>query len=177
VKEFTTKDGRLWRIIYDLPTVKRIRDSMGIDLLTREGLQQTCGSILDFATVLYVSIKPQADSQGIAEEDFLRSLEGAHELAVDAWLAELEDFFRRVGKAGLANLAGATVRLTREDERTTNELFDRSTADRLVTRGIAADRATRRSALARLLGDDLKTPGSPSGNSELSPASTLRQNM
>lgn len=177
MKEFTTKDGRVWRIIYDLPTVKRIRDSVGIDLLTRDGLQRTCGSIIDFAMVLYETIKPQADSIGIGEEDFLRAIEGTHETAVDAWLAELEDFFRRVGKSGLANLAGATVRLTREEVRTTNELFDRATAERMVARGSATDKVTRRNRLEKLLGEDPKIPGSQSGSSEPSPASTLRPSI
>lgn len=171
MKEFKTSDGRIWRISYDLATIRRIRDAINVDLLTREGLQKTASSILDFGIVLYASIKSQADQLGVTEDEFLVALEGVHDEAVDAWLKELEDFFRRVGKSGLANLAGATVRLTREEDLTTNQLIDKATADRMVSRGSAIDRKRRRAELDRILGENPETLGQPSGSSPSSPAS------
>lgn len=151
-KAFKTADGNTYQIRYDLPTVRRIRDALAIDLLSGEGLQKVCGSVIDFALVLYETVADQAEQNGVDRDEFLCSLEGCDEMAVDRWLEALSDFFRRVGKLGLARLATSLVRVERESQQMANDLVDDQTADAAVSKAMAAERSKRRKVIAKMVG-------------------------
>jgi len=172
MKTFTT-DGIQWILHYDLPTVRRVRNATGVDLLTRDGVRKACESLIDFGTVLATTLQPQFAQHDMDEERFLVMLERHADAAVDVWLEALADFFRRAGKPALATLATAVVEMTRGEEQIQSDLLSATQANSLVRRTLDAEAAKRRQALDRLLTDlpPSAAPGSASPSSPPSQAS------
>lgn len=96
MKQFTDNAGRTWTIAINVSAIKRVRDLLKIDLLEIvEGalLERLIRDPVLLCDVVYVVCKPEADTQGVDDEDFGRALAGdAIERATVALLEDLADF-------------------------------------------------------------------------------------
>lgn len=167
-QQFTASDGRRYTIEYDLPLVRDIRKATGIDLIGSEGVQKATASVIDFAELLWHTVRLQAERQGVDEAEFIRSIQKCLDEAVDAWLQALTSFFDSVGRGALARLAESLVATERHNRAESNKLMDSQTAQRFTAIQTGAYSSARRRALEQLLGSESKnesdaaTPGQPS---------------
>lgn len=110
MKTFTDTAGRTWQISLTVAAAKRVRDLAEVDLLTildGQLLQRLGRDPILLVDVLWAICLPQATAANISAEQFGESLAGdVIELATDAFLAEVIDFFprgnREVLRAALA---------------------------------------------------------------------------
>ncbi len=165
-KKITATDGRSYSLEYDLPLVRDIRDAIGVDLLSNEGIHKAAGNVIDFAEVLWHSVKVQAERQGVDEADFVRSIQSNLDECADAWLGAIADFFDLIGRSALARLARALVETERSDRLEANKLMTAVAARKLTDLQTTANSANRRRAIDDLLGvklaSDPSTNGAPS---------------
>lgn len=94
---FSDNRGRIWTVAINTATIKRVKQSLEINLL-----EAVSGKLLDrisadpalFADILYVLVKPQADALGVVDTDFGEALAGDEiETASLAFIQALVDFF------------------------------------------------------------------------------------
>ena len=102
---FVDSAGRSWSVRVDVGAVKRVRSSLGIDLMhvaerkTQDGrepgvLERLASDPVLLVDVLYVLCEEQAKRVGVSDEDFGRAMLGdAIEGAVKAFIGSIVDFF------------------------------------------------------------------------------------
>lgn len=100
MKSFKDATGRDWEIAINVDAIKRLKGSEVainlLDLVNKESnlIQRFCSDPILLVDTLYVLCKVQADSKGISDEDFGRSMGGdALEHATTALLEEVANFF------------------------------------------------------------------------------------
>ena len=97
MRSFKDNAGRTWTIAINVDAIKRVRAVAKIDLLTAiDGklFQQLADDPVLLVDTIYCVCKPEADAQGITDEDFGRAMAGdAVDAATTAFLEELIDFF------------------------------------------------------------------------------------
>lgn len=110
MKSFTDNTGRSWSIVMTIGSVKRVRDLLGVNLLEPESgdppLMTRLGTdeIL-LCDVIYCLIKPQAEEQGVSDEQFGAALGGEAILSAQkAFYDELIDFFQLRGRKDRAKM-------------------------------------------------------------------------
>ena len=112
MKTFKDNAGRTWTVTVNVDAIKRVRTLLGVNILeVVDGklIERLASDPVLLCDVLYALVKPEADSQKVADEDFGRAMAGdAIELATTALLEELVDFFplgkRRLLQKALAKL-------------------------------------------------------------------------
>lgn len=96
MKCFTDNAGRTWTLASNVDVIKRVRGLLDVDLLEIvEGklIERLIRDPVLLCDVVYAVCKPEADAQGVSDEDFGRSMAGdAIEHATKALLEELVDF-------------------------------------------------------------------------------------
>lgn len=96
---FTDTKGRTWDLTLTIGTIKRVKNTLGIDILAIEDgqfLVDLSRDVWKLVDMVYVIIKPQADAQGVSDEDFGEALGGeALANASDAFLLAVENFFHQ----------------------------------------------------------------------------------
>ena len=96
MKTFTDNAGRTWTVTINVDAIKRVRGLLGVDLLEIvEGtlIEKLIRDPVLLCDVAYVVCKPEADAQGVSDEDFGRAMAGdAIEHATKALLEELVGF-------------------------------------------------------------------------------------
>jgi len=102
MKQFNDSKGNTWRVEMNVGTIKRIRDTCGIDLLEAPkgqvivDLSENEVLILE---VLLATLRPQIDQQGMSDDEFFACLVGdGIDKAYIALLDDLADFFRDPAK-------------------------------------------------------------------------------
>jgi hypothetical protein len=97
MKTFTDNLGRTWSITITVDTVKRVRSLLSVNLLDAAGgklLEQLATDPVLLCDVIYVVVKPDADTKNITDVEFGRAMAGdAIASATSALLEELVDFF------------------------------------------------------------------------------------
>ena len=101
MKCFKDTEGREWIVRIDVSAIKRVRDLLGLDLLSiaegeQEGelLQQLICDPIVLCDVIYCVCKTKADEREISDEDFGRAMAGdAIDHATTALLESLVEFF------------------------------------------------------------------------------------
>lgn len=87
---FTDTQGRKWNLVLTVADVKRVRKMLDFDLL-RDDMGEMIAELskdqVTFCDVLYVLLKPDADTAGVTDEEFGRSMSG------DSLDAALKAFF------------------------------------------------------------------------------------
>jgi hypothetical protein len=100
MKTFQDTSGHEWTLAVTIDAVKRIRDTLKVDLLDLFGGEPPLLTRLDTDVVLlcdtiFVAIKPQADAAGVSSEQFGAALGGDAIIAArDAFMGALADFFQ-----------------------------------------------------------------------------------
>ena len=96
MKTFKDNAGRSWSISVDIATIRRVRKVLGVNLVASDLadiLKKILGDPVLLCDILYVVCKPEADKEGISDEDFGRAMAGdAIEHATVAFLEALADF-------------------------------------------------------------------------------------
>lgn len=109
MKTFTDADDRKWTVAIDIPTARRVRDELDIDLLSAldgELLQRLSRDTYLLVDLLYVLCQEQAVAAGVTDQAFGSGIRGdAIDAATDAFLQALTDFFPRRERAVLAQVS------------------------------------------------------------------------
>ena len=105
MKTFTDSKGRNWEVELNIRQMKRVRDTLGIDLVNvistgKDGtvstdmLERVESDPILLVDILWVLCEGQAKPAGVTDDDFGSSLAGdSIEDATRAFLDELVDFF------------------------------------------------------------------------------------
>lgn len=167
-----------FRLEMDLPTLIRIKRELGIDLVTKQGIERACSSFLELAPIVLEAVRKQASKLGLDDDQTLSELLEVRQAVVDAWVSAMRDFFRKAGYVALARVAAAMVEIGKREEELATQLLDEQTTQMLVQKSVSAEASSRRRQLDRLLasiesesGDGQSTPGKPSPSSPPSPGS------
>lgn len=160
MKTFTDTHGRQWSVALNIAAVKRARDLAGVDLLaadlgdpSQNVITRLAGDPVLLCDVIYAVCKPEADANGVSDEDFGAAMAGdAIDHATRALLEELADFFpnrrdRDRARRILAKMDGLMDRA--------QDLLDAETSDEKLDAEIDAAMAT--------LGETLGGSPGPSG--------------
>ena len=111
MKTFTDSAGRTWTLAITVDAIKRVESLVKVNLARLLEPRSTGGlpllteleaDIILLCDVLFVLVKPQADAQGVTDEQFGQALGGeAIAAAYPAFWEELVDFFQKLphGKA------------------------------------------------------------------------------
>ena len=99
MQTFTDNAGRTWTVAVNVDGIKRVRSLLSINLL--DVLDDGCKLLAELhddpvllVDVLYCLCRPQADTQGVSDEEFGRAMSGDALLhASKALLEGLSDFF------------------------------------------------------------------------------------
>lgn len=97
MKKFIDSKGRPWVVEVHVATIKRVKTLAGINLLEvveGELVERLSSDPILLCDVLYSVCKPQADREGVSDEDFGTGLAGeAISEATKALIEALVDFF------------------------------------------------------------------------------------
>ena len=97
MKTFTDSAGRAWTVTINVDAIKRVKSLVKVNLLeAMEGklLERLADDPVLLCDVLFALCKPQADAQGVKDEDFGRAMAGdVIDAATTAFLEELCGFF------------------------------------------------------------------------------------
>lgn len=161
MKTFTDATGRDWPVEINFGALKRVKDLVGVDLLTADALKQLRDLIV-VVDIIYAVCKPAAVAANLDPVAFADTLVPCFDDAVEAFFAELEDFFRRLNRVALASLIQKIRTWSIQEQEkmaslVTEEAMERKVAeilgletekartslhaelDRLIAGGIAAD--------------------------------------
>ncbi|HBJ34223.1 MAG TPA: hypothetical protein DDZ51_05545 [Planctomycetaceae bacterium] len=138
MSHFTDTENRRWNLSINVGTVKRVRELTNIDLLAildrPQMLNDLAGDPVRFVDVLFVIIKPQADSLDVSDEQFGEALDGsAIESATDAFLEALVDFFPGARKATLQKVLSRAKETNAKAEAKLNQALSDGTIDQAIT--------------------------------------------
>lgn len=97
MRTFKDNAGRTWTISLTVAAVKRVRDLAKIDLLDLANgrvFERLVADPVTLCDALYAACKPQADAEGVSDEQFGEAMAGdAIEHASKALVEELIQFF------------------------------------------------------------------------------------
>jgi len=114
---FTDTAGRTWTVSLNYGSIARIKALTGVDLfkldegdpplLTRLGTD-----VALLCDVIFAAIKPQADAQGVSDEQWAEAMGGDAILAAQtAFYEELVSFFQSLGRRDMARAAATQQRM------------------------------------------------------------------
>lgn len=96
MRTFKDNAGRTWTVSITVDAIKRVRGLLDVDLLEVVGgklIDQLISDPVLLCDIVYAVCKPEADAQGISDEDFGKAMAGdAIEHATEALLDELVSF-------------------------------------------------------------------------------------
>lgn len=102
MRTFQDSKGREWTVEITIATAKRLRDLLDVDLIAAYSdenddlFQRLSVDPFLLCNVVYVVCKPQADAEGVSDEQFGEAMSGQPiENATEALLEELVVFFPR----------------------------------------------------------------------------------
>jgi len=117
MKTFTDTAGRTWTIALTIDAAKRVKGLLDVNLLELESgdpplLTRLGSDVILLCDVIFALVKPQADQQGVTDEQFGAALGGEAILgAQTALYEELVHFFRGLGRNDLAKAVEAQRRM------------------------------------------------------------------
>ena len=110
MKTFTDSAGRTWTVTINVDAIKRVKGLAGVNLLDAlDGklLEKLASDPVLLCDILFALCKPQADAQGVTDEDFGRGMAGdVIDAATSAFLEELCGFFPKGRRELLAKALG-----------------------------------------------------------------------
>jgi hypothetical protein len=128
MKTFKDCESTEWAVAINVDAVKRVRDTLGTDLLTIGDdptlHHRLANDPVFLVDLLYVVCKPQADERTVSDEQFGRRMAGdALDGAAEALLTELVNFFPKARRTPLQKaIEKATAVQTLAMERAVREI-------------------------------------------------------
>ena len=175
MKTFTDTAGRTWTVAVHVDSIKRVKSLLDVNLLDAvEGklLEKLVADPVLLCDILYCLCKPQADAQGVSDEDFGRAMAGdAVEAATTALLEELADFFPAQRRALLRKALGKLRALETLALSAAGERLDSPELEEQLRATIAGGAASAELAKVCVASAE-QTAGGASGNSPGSSAAT-----
>lgn len=153
---FKDMEGRDWELGLTIGSIKRVRGVLGIDLLNLQDgdpplLTMLALDVELLVNVIFVLVRPQAAEIDVSDEQFGEALGGEAILAAhDAFYAEMEDFYRSLGRNDMVAAIEAQ-----------KEVID-----------VAVSQGTKQIQAQDLAGLVEKLSGEPSTNSQPTPESS-----
>ncbi len=150
MKTFSDNTGRTWTLSVTVGTIKRVRALCGVDLVNIitivpgekpkvDLLEQLASDPVLLVDVLYAVCKPEADSKGVSDEDFGRTMAGdAIELATSALLDEVIDFFPAVKRQVFGKILSATRRFETKSKQALEDFLKDPELDSKIDQAIEA---------------------------------------
>jgi len=138
VKIFADSSGREWQLSLTLGSAREIRDRLSIDILQPESgdpplIQRLCTDELLLGETILVLLAKQIEGRGLTDDDVRASFDGATlGRAVDAFYAELVDFFRSRGRTDRARAVETSARLVAAGVRLAEARMAEIDTDRIV---------------------------------------------
>ncbi len=117
MKTFTDTAGRTWTLSLTIDAAKRVKGLLDVNLLELEAgdpplLTKIGTDVILLCDVIFALVKPQADANGVTDEQFAAALGGETILAAQTALyEELVGFFRGLGRSDLAKAVEAQRRM------------------------------------------------------------------
>ena len=97
MKTFTDNAGRTWTVAVNVGAVKRVKDLTGVNLASAvfgDVVEKLAEDPVLLCDVLYALCKPEAEANGVTDEQFGQAMGGdAIDTATTALLEELVSFF------------------------------------------------------------------------------------
>jgi len=133
MKTFKDSLDRTWTLALTVASVKRVRNLLGVDLLSLQDgtpplITRLGTDVCLLCDVLFVLVKPDADRAEVTDEQFGQSLGGGAILdGQQALYAELIDFFHQLGRTELAvavEKQGEIIRLATQSAATRMRKLD-----------------------------------------------------
>ncbi len=152
MKTFRDNKRRVWTLEVNVAAIKRVRGLCKVDLNTivevdsenrptARLLEQLSSDPVLLVDVLYAICKPDADKQGVSDEEFGEAMAGdAIEQATEALLDEIVDFFPSAKRQVMRKILNATRRFediarTRLDRILQDEQFEAKLVSELERSG------------------------------------------
>lgn len=134
MKTFKDKEGQSWTLTLSLAKVRKIRESIGLDLLHPVHFQQILGSLTDRLTFAFLLCEPQAKGLDIDADEFEERLygDGVATEASLAFLAEIEVFTLKLGQPGLAKMAKMAAESMKAGQAKVDEMLKSGQLDSLL---------------------------------------------
>ena len=142
MKKFTDSVGREWKIEINIASIRRVRDLLGVDLmqsLDGKFLQELSKDIIKMVDIIYVLIKPQADSlkPKLLDTGFGAGLDGdAVDAAVNAFLDELVNFSPKQKRTLLQTVLKKVRNLETTTIKTAQKLVDSVDFDEILSQSM-----------------------------------------
>jgi hypothetical protein len=118
MRAFNDNKGRVWNIEITIDAVKRLRDLLQLDLLETDQNNKTPAitrlgtDVVALIDAIFCLVQPQAESLGVSDIEFARSIGGKAALeAQNAFYEELADFFLNLGRKHQAKIVTAQKRM------------------------------------------------------------------
>lgn len=125
---FADNAGRTWTVAVNVDAIRRVRNTLDVNLLDVVNGQLLDRLVVDpilLCDVLYVLVQPQAQAQGVSDEDFGRALGGdALDHATTALLEGLASFFPSAKAAVLRKAIAKSRALEQLAIETTDKRLD-----------------------------------------------------
>jgi hypothetical protein len=134
---YTDATGKIWPLAVDLPAARRVRDLVGVNLLTLrvDALVYELSDPIRLCEVLWAISKPEAEAAGLDLDQFLRRMAVDLTPITSRLLGELADFFQRLGQTEKATQMRMTVRTLKTLPMMTTEQMEilmRDTTDWMI---------------------------------------------
>ena len=108
MRQFTDRQGHIWKIEITLGSAMQVKSALGVDLLAPESgepplLSRLATDEFLLGSVICELLRRQFEEQKLAEADVYAAFDGAALLAAqEAFFAELADFFQSRGRSDRA---------------------------------------------------------------------------
>ena len=158
MKTFSDNKDRVWEVELNIRQMKRVRDTLGIDLInvisankdgsvSTDTLERVANDPILLVDILWVLCEGQAKPAGVTDEDFGSSLAGESiEEATRAFLDELVDFFPGARRLFLKKAVGLARRWSDETARTLKEALESPELEERLRTELRSASASRGSA-------------------------------
>ncbi len=147
MRTFKDNAGRTWTISLTVSAVRRVRDLAKIDLLDLANgrvIERLSADPVTLCDALYAACKPQADAEGITDEQFGEAMAGdAIEHASKALVEELIQFFPNARERAALSRVVQTMDAAMDRARTLVERrLESGEIERAIEAAMAAPEAT-----------------------------------
>lgn len=131
---FTDNMHQKWNLSLSLLEVRTLREKLGLDLLNPEHYLQVSASLTDRLAFVYLLCEKQAKEYEVSVEEFEERLmgDGFATAASNAFIAETEAFFQRLGQHMLAGLARKNLETMKMGQQKVDEMVQTGQLDSLL---------------------------------------------